>query len=281
MKFKSFYFTFLILSTVITMAQNPIPNPGFENWTSGDPDGWDTPNIFTLTPVTQSGDAHSGSSAVKLEVVDDDGTTVPPIINTNTLAISQNYLVFSFYSKTSLTGGDALVASVILDKNGTPVSVNNLSVTANSNIYTQRTFTLSYFQPVSGVADELYVQLGIAGPLFVATVGSYAIVDDLSISGNLVTGLQEEKPEINSLLGNPQPNPSSGLSLLPFSLTKRGRTVIDLLTTDGRIVKEILNEELDPGNYKAECVVEDLPAGLYIIRLNSDGRSAYSRLLVQ
>jgi hypothetical protein len=24
----------------ILQAQNPVPNPGFENWTAGDPDGW-------------------------------------------------------------------------------------------------------------------------------------------------------------------------------------------------------------------------------------------------
>lgn len=281
MCFKNFYFSCLILCTGLVLAQNPIPNPGFENWTSGDPDGWETPNIFTLTPVTQSGDAHAGSSAVKLEVIDDDGSPYPPIINTNTIAISQNYVVFSYYAKTSLTGGDALVASIIMEKNGSPVSVNNFSLTANSSIYTQRSYTLSYIPPVSGVADELYVQLGIAGPMLLGTVGSYAIVDALSLSGNLVTGIQEEEAELKTLLGNPQPNPSSGMSLIPFSLTKSGRAVIELLTADGRMVKEILNEELDRGNYKAECSVSGLPSGLYFCQLRIDGRSAYTKLLVE
>lgn len=279
---RKIYFALLILSTGLALAQNPIPNPGFENWTTGDPDGWDTPNFFSLTPVTQSGDAQSGASAVRLEVIDDDGSPYPPIINTNSLAISQNYLVFSFYSKTSLTNGDALVASVILEKNGTPVSINNFSITANTNVYTQRSYTLSYTQPVSGVADELTVQLGIAGSMLIANVGSYALVDGLSISGNLTaTGIEESGIAPENSIGNPQPNPGHDLTLVPFSLAAKTKAVIDLLTLDGKLVREILNEELAPGNYKAECRVDDLPAGLYLLRLNAAGSSNYSKILVQ
>ncbi|MBL7900398.1 MAG: T9SS type A sorting domain-containing protein [Bacteroidia bacterium] len=278
---KKLLLSFFILSGTMLFAQNPIPNPGFENWSSGDPDGWDTPNIFTLTPITQSGDVHGGASAARLEVLDDDGSAYPPIMNTNSISISQNYQVFSFYSKTNLIGGDALIASVILKKNGTPVSVNNFSVTSNTNVYTQRSYTLSYFQPVSGVANELELQIGISGALIFPTVGSNALIDDLSISGNLVTGVREEVKITDALLGNPQPNPSSGLTLLPFTLSSKTKVVMELMSLDGKKLKEVLNEELEPGRYKAECAVEDLPEGLYLIKLSADGKSLYTKLIVQ
>jgi hypothetical protein len=277
---KKLLLSLLFLSGATLLAQNPIPNPGFENWSSGDPDGWDTPNIFTLTPITQSGDVHGGSSASRLEVLDDDGTAYPPIMNTNSIAISQNYQVFSFYSKTNLIGGDALIASVILKKNGTPVSVNNFSVSSNTNVYTLRSYTLSYFQPVSGVANELELQIGISGALIFPTVGSNALIDDLSISGNLITGVSEEEKNTDVLLGNPQPNPSSELSLVPFTLLSKTRAVMELISLDGKKVKEVLNQEMEPGRYKAECMVEDLPAGLYLIKLSSAGKTVYNKLIV-
>jgi hypothetical protein len=279
---KKFLLSLFILSGSTLLAQNPIPNPGFENWSSGDPDGWDTPNIFTLTPITQSGDVHGGTSAARLEVLDDDGSAYPPIMSTNSISISQNYQVFSFYSKTNLIGGDALIASVILKKNGTPVSINNFSVSSNTNVYTQRSYTLSYYQPVSGVANELELQIGISGALIFPTIGSNALIDDLSISGNLITGLSEQVAITDdALLGNPQPNPSSGLTLLPFTLLSKTRAVIDLISLDGKKIREVLNEELESGRYKAECIVEDIPAGLYLIKLSANGKTSYTKLIVK
>jgi hypothetical protein len=48
-----------------------IPNAGFENWTGGEPDGWTSNNIPSLlTTVTQSNQAHTLSSAVKLSATE-------------------------------------------------------------------------------------------------------------------------------------------------------------------------------------------------------------------
>lgn len=262
-------------------AQNPIPNPGFENWTSGDPDGWETSNLFTLTPIMQSNDAHAGSSAARLEVIDDGGIPTPPLLNTGTISISQNYLSGSFYYKGNFLAGDNLLLSVVLKQNNTLLSVTNFSVGANTNIYTQKTFSLSYFTPVTATANKLEVQLGISGALFVSTVGSYAIVDDLEISGNLVVGGKELNTEEEPALGKAQPNPSSGLTLIPFSLNKRAEVHMQLLSLDGKILKDILHEEIEQGNYKAECSVGELPSGLYLCQLKIDGRSAYTKLLVE
>lgn len=66
---KYFYlFVFNILFVLNLIAQ--IPNAGFENWTGGEPDNWFTNNLAgVLTLATQSNDARSGSSALKLEMV--------------------------------------------------------------------------------------------------------------------------------------------------------------------------------------------------------------------
>ena len=44
----------ILCLTMTAVAQNPIPNPGFENWTEGQPDGWLTYNSPFATFITQS-----------------------------------------------------------------------------------------------------------------------------------------------------------------------------------------------------------------------------------
>ena len=54
---------------IVQCSYAQIPNGGFENWTGGNPDGWTTNNVTGyLELVTQSNDAHSGSSSAKMEM---------------------------------------------------------------------------------------------------------------------------------------------------------------------------------------------------------------------
>ena len=74
---------FFFYSSSSLIAQ--IPNAGFENWTNGDPDNWLTDNSApTYTPITQTSDAHSGSSAVQGTVVDFSGIAIPPYLISGT-----------------------------------------------------------------------------------------------------------------------------------------------------------------------------------------------------
>ena len=62
---KLFILTFpvlilLILFTHKSVAQCPIPNAGFENWTDGDLDNWDE------LEVMEALETHSGNSAAQL-----------------------------------------------------------------------------------------------------------------------------------------------------------------------------------------------------------------------
>ncbi|MCH8317524.1 MAG: hypothetical protein IIA88_03365, partial [Bacteroidetes bacterium] len=74
------------LSVAGTTAQNAIPNPGFENWSSSpcydDPDDWGTLNsqtgCFGSTVIKATGaDVNSGSFAIKLESISIFGNDAP------------------------------------------------------------------------------------------------------------------------------------------------------------------------------------------------------------
>ncbi|UCH65248.1 MAG: hypothetical protein JSW63_11690 [Ignavibacterium sp.] len=111
---QKLYLTLLItfIFSFLLNAQNPIPNPGFENWTSNTPDGWLPNNQMGQQPaVTPSSDAHSGGFSAKLEVVDVIGFPFPPNILSGTdglgFPVSQRYEALNGYFKFAPQSGNA------------------------------------------------------------------------------------------------------------------------------------------------------------------------------
>ena len=69
-KFLSFILTVTMMTFLSLTVSAQIPNAGFENWTGGNPDGWISNNVpGFIETITQSNNAHSGSYAVRGEVV--------------------------------------------------------------------------------------------------------------------------------------------------------------------------------------------------------------------
>ncbi len=87
---RSYQLSFLILLILtgtfqtIAHAQNPIPNPGFETWGGGEPDGWNTINqsilgtSFICVTRDQS-NPHTGTSCARLQTVTHDIFLVGPV----------------------------------------------------------------------------------------------------------------------------------------------------------------------------------------------------------
>jgi len=92
----------LFFVAVKTFAQNPTPNPGFENWSQTgnyfNPDGWNNLNsqtailgILTCSRVTAAADIHSGTYAMKLTTRSVFGITANGIASTATLITTPPY----------------------------------------------------------------------------------------------------------------------------------------------------------------------------------------------
>ncbi len=99
----------LCLLALAAKSQTTIPNPGFENWTSNhDAVGWDNSNLsttylglaVTITGVTKSTDAHSGSYSAKLLSKD---TTI--VVYTTPVTPGFVTLGTFWFNSTSQTGG--------------------------------------------------------------------------------------------------------------------------------------------------------------------------------
>lgn len=279
---KKILFSILGLSSLLFQAQNPIPNPGFENWAGGNPTGWTTTNVLTITPVSQNSVAHAGNSAAKLEVINSFSMAFPPMLMCNSVTINQNYQTVSFYYKASITGADGAYFTFILSENGNflAAGADSLKAANNTNIYTQRTFSIEYTPPVTATADEMDIIILLSGPSGTPNIGSNILLDDLLISGG-VTGLNEIADRDEVEIGQISPNPCSSFCLIPFSMKESGQVNIELCTLEGKLVKSILNEELGAGRYKAECLVDNLASGLYLCKLQVNGHIRVAKILVQ
>ena len=71
---KTYFLSFISIFIVSSLFAQEILNADFENWSGGEPDNWGTPNQATsllgITTVTETSDAFSGSSAIRLEAAD-------------------------------------------------------------------------------------------------------------------------------------------------------------------------------------------------------------------
>ncbi len=97
------------LYTPFAIAQNEIPNPGFENWSGGNPVGWDTSNENILgtnfvTVTQQTSNPHAGNACARITTVTNNIFLVGPVTMPGMVTLGE--LFIDFLNQTaSITGG--------------------------------------------------------------------------------------------------------------------------------------------------------------------------------
>ncbi|MEO1074794.1 MAG: T9SS type A sorting domain-containing protein [Bacteroidota bacterium] len=79
----------------------------------------------------------------------------------------------------------------------------------------------------------------------------------------------------SAVLGAPYPNPSRGLVTLPMSLAEAGPVRITLHDLLGRTVAVLLDETRAAGSHTLEVRFDNLPAGLYLVKLETQASNAH------
>jgi hypothetical protein len=259
----------------ITMKANAqIPNPGFENWTSGDPDGWATSNAFPagLINITQTTDNHSGSYAVRGEVVNFFGIPVEPAIQSGPggrgFPISEQYHSLELFYKFTSVGGDKFSVNVGLTKAGNPIAHGAVAPPSTVSTYTQLTVPITY--TTNDVPDSAIIQILITGPVTGSDyhVGSVMFVDDLSFS--LATGIKNIS--VSDLIGKCYPNPSADIINIPLNEYVSGEVILNVFDTYGNEVKKIAGQPQQYGIHVFQFSVEDLSSGIYFYSIKGQNR---------
>ena len=187
---RLFYSLLIFVSALPLQAQ--IQNGGFENWSSGEPVGWFTNNIPSLSayPVTQSSISHSGSSSLKGEVVGVDvgGQQYPYAPSVSSGDMNANY--FPFHSIPDLirgyynfqpVGGDGLQASILIGNQSTVMGAGEVITYAPTGTgWHELDFHMYYADTVS-TPTLIYVYFTIVPPPGGNSqhIGSTFYIDDL------------------------------------------------------------------------------------------------------
>ena len=89
-----------------------------------------------------------------------------------------------------------------------------------------------------------------------------------SNDGFLVYGLE---------LSNIFPNPFNPSTTVEFSVMNAGAHKIDIYSTSGKLIETISEGYVSPGSYQVTWNANDMPSGIYIIRLITNGKLVDSR----
>jgi hypothetical protein len=265
-------------------AQNPTPNPGFENWTQvanyWNPNGWNNLNsntaiigVFTCTRATGA-DVHSGTYAIKLTTKSVFGITANGIASTATLITTPPYgvtggipytqrpdSITGWYKYTPASAADSgFVQFVLLGSSNDTIGFVKFN-TPNTAVgtYTRFSRPITYF---SAATPSLSYWILSSSDGVNPVVNSSIIVDDLALVFN-TTGISN--PEhfsqvsvVNTwvdgvvMINNPTPSPIR----------------VEIFNSSGQMVTHTM---IDSG--RNSVATSSLPEGIFMMRFSdSQGR---------
>lgn len=273
---------FFFLLPIIVFSQNPVPNPGFEFWTLGEPDEWRTNNSLPTQITIQSTlDANAGNYAAEATVIDITGTIIPPFLsaegaNGTGFPVSVDYTTLQCWYKVNLVGGDELIVTVVMyDDSANAIGSADIAITASTSTFTLLSLPINY--PVSTNVSSCIIQFIASDSTGsgAAHLGTSFIVDDVEL-----TGINSSGQENRNIFLNAYPIPAKDFLFVETDLLQDGPVLISILDCMGKVV---VQEEIQVSKNVHEKVRINLPemsAGLYFLQLNQGIFRATKRILV-
>jgi hypothetical protein len=271
----------LLIATASHRGYAQIPNPGFESWTAGNPDSWLTDNTFLYAPVTQTSNAHSGSSAVAGTALTFDLFVVRPIISAGTngtgFPVSSRQAALHGWYKFVPVGGNILVISVVMAKGGKGIGAGGVTVATAQNTFSE--FVANIFYATADVPDTCYITISITGSG--NQPGSVFVIDDLAFgaattsveaAGNVVPAVYE--------LSQNYPNPFNPSTTIRYAIPQRSHVTLSVFNALGQDVATLVNESQEAGFHDVKFEGTNLASGVYLYRIQAGSFIQTKKLLL-
>ena len=87
--------------------------------------------------------------------------------------------------------------------------------------------------------------------------------------------------EISSMVSDLEvyPNPVNGAFSLSFNLVKSGNVSASVYSVDGKLCRQLVNENMNSGAFNRNYNMASLPAGIYLVKLNMDGATITKKIV--
>jgi hypothetical protein len=255
-----------------------IPNPGFENWTGGEPNSWTTnnnafPGIIT---VTKSNEAHSGNSAMKLSASNFLIAYIPAIVynglpgNYGT-PISQRYASLNgWYKFTKTLPSQVISIQALMLNNGDYIGDGTIEIFQETSSYLQFSCPITYFS--GEIPDTIEINILLFDTAGTIASGSAAYLDDLQLSGSVdVKEISYNQLPNNYNLMHNYPNPFNPSTKIEYSIPEESFVNLKVFNLIGQEVATLINQYQKTGTYRAEFNAEGLNSGIYIAKLTANG----------
>jgi hypothetical protein len=267
--------TFLLIYFFFSTASAQILNPSFEDWNAFDPVNWSTfDDVGGIDGITESSDAHEGSSSVRMEVVDLGGFAFPPYLwsiddNGNYHPVSQKHGSFKGWYKFSPQGNDQLYIVVgMLDTDSSVVGAGAFSYLSAVSSWTEFDIPI-YYNPGTPDPVQTFISIGIYDSTGQTTAGSFALIDHLSFTDPSAVEQIGGMPEDFSLSQN-YPNPFNPTTNIEYTIPEASFVQLKVYDILGNEVATLVNEEQSAGTYRADFTANNLASGFYVAQLRAE-----------
>ena len=95
-----------------------------------------------------------------------------------------------------------------------------------------------------------------------------------------VTATEEVAKDSKFVLLAMYPNPFSDINTLHYSLKEKAKVVVQLYTSDGKLVRTLSDRQMTPGIYSLRVQADDLPNGIYHYRIQVDQEIFQAKLVL-
>ena len=256
------------------VSAQTIPNGGFESWTSGKPDAWQSTNDFIGTTIAETLDAHGGVKALRGSVTATQFGVLSPYLTggpTGTgFHVDARPGSLRGWYKLALLGQNKLTILFTLSKSNphAAVGLGSLEIAGTQSVYTEFAINVLYVSP--DVPDTCFLSIALtASSGDSLRPGSTFILDDVSFGP--ATGVDNagiEHPASFALLQN-YPNPFNPETVISYQLSAVSDVKLVVYDMLGRKVAILVDERQSPGVYRTGFNGASLSSGTYFCRLSA------------
>ena len=268
---------FLISLTILSFsAQAQTLNSSFENWDSGRPIDWGGINGF-VNNVTQTTDAHHGSYAVQMEIVNFSNVPLPAsfyAVNDNSTSlpghpVSERYTKFKGFIKADLKGGAAFWGGIIIyDESQQAIAAGTFFATNPSTNWVQFEAPIEYYS--NNVPSYMSITFTLVDTLEndLTSIGSIVKIDHLTLDTPTSVETNENRP-LTFALDQNYPNPFNPSTTISYSVPNESEVSLAVYNILGTKVDELYSGAQTAGNYKLLWDASRLTSGIYFLRMNA------------